>query len=114
MLHQSLTAAMCNYTSFPHIFEPLLFNQSAQCMKRSSCFERPNSLLILALEEQTDFGLGFTIGRYSIRLTILAFALCGRGYGIERIAGYNGCQVDVRFDALVSCLNGLPGEWWAG
>lgn len=83
-------------------------------MERSSCFECPDPLLILTLEEQPDFGLGCAIGGNSIRLAIFSFALCGRGYSIERLAGYYRCSMNVRFDALVGGLDGLPGEWWTG
>lgn len=108
-IYRCLTATVCNYTSLPHILQALLFNQSAQRVKRSSCFERSYPLLVLALEEQPDFGLSLAIRGYSVRLAILTFTLCRRGYGIERFTGHYRCSVDVWFDALVGGLDGLSG-----
>jgi hypothetical protein len=105
-------------TRLPYILDALLLNQSSQSVESSSGLEGTDLLLILAFEEQLDFGIGRDIGSiavYFVRVrcwltghvrsgTWTAFGSRRRSNLVYCLAGDCGCPMDVSFDSLVGSL----------
>lgn len=95
----------------PHILQAILLNQSAQSMKCPASLESTNTLLILTLEEQSDFrprrAIGFLL---SNRLPFISFRLRCACDSIYRLACRNWRAVDVGLNTLMSSLHRLARE----
>lgn len=122
-----LTTAVCSDTGFPHRFDAFLFDQSAQSMESSSCFEGANLLLILAFDEEADFWISIRSGSVALdaigmRCWLRGVRPCSRttsrlGRGcenVQRLACYSWRTVNVPFNAFVGVLHRETVNRWTG
>jgi hypothetical protein len=118
------TATVCDNAPPPYSLYALLFDKPAQCVKCSSCLERPDSLLVLALEKQSDLRVRFVLrdlhilvfsiwrlfGDSVMAIARHSFGLRGRGKGIERFGCRHGREVDVLLYSFTGDFYGVAGE----
>lgn len=93
----------------PNLVQPLFVNQSDKCMKRSSCFESPDPLQVLAFEKQFDLRIRnasrsffAVVFRYNALIT---FDLRSRGDIVKRLASCDWGSVHIVLDFVVGRLN---------
>ena len=112
------TTTMRRNALFTHTLNALLLNQSSQSVESSSGLEGTDLLLVLAFEEQLDFGVGPDVGSIAVYFVRVRCRLAGHirsgtwtAFGSRRrsnlvycLAGDCGCPMDVSFDSLVGSL----------
>ena len=113
-----LTATVGCNSCLPHSVDAFRLDQSTKSVESSSSLESADLLLVLAFEEQSDFGVGggsgsiavdFVCMRCWLRGYIQPTARTAIGLGrrcnlVECLTGDCGCAVNVFLDSFVGIL----------
>jgi len=108
------------------VVQSILLDQTAESVEGSSCFERADPLLVLALEEELHPWSCYTARRISSHSMLVwcrlscsvgagvwaSFCLGCRSHLIDGLACCYRCSVDVGSNACVGLNYGLASEGW--
>jgi hypothetical protein len=111
-LNTKHTRTMRNHAFLPHIINPPLLNQAQHRMERASHLKRANLLEILRLEKQPDLRLR-RLSSLPLRALQRFAALWCRSEVGQRGIREDWGSVDVGFDEVVRCDDGVARQWQA-